>query len=243
VLGGDQQFAFEGGFSRAAPQSFFSGNPNKIRVVVFLRHVRKDEIPGHGVETVRVGKIFAYGVIRKMPRAAEHALLDDPGIRTDFQHVEVVIGFEDQAVRAAQMHFDKLGHVTKVGDDRHLRAVRTEGESDGIGGIVGNREGMDVDVPNSEMLASLNGFDAVEPLAKRFGENALHRVHRRFGNVKRSFPEAEHLRETVAMVGVLVGDKDAVEMIDGFFNGGEACESFAFAESGVHEESGAPRLE
>jgi len=32
-------------------------------------------------------------------------------------------------------------------------------------------------------------------------------------------------------------------MFDGFFDGGEAGERFAFAESGVHEESGALRLQ
>jgi len=45
------------------------------------------------------------------------------------------------------------------------------------------------------------------------------------------------------MVGVLVRDEDAVEVIDALFNGGKASESFAFAESGVNEEAGALRLE
>ena len=40
-----------------------------------------------------------------------------------------------------------------------------------------------------------------------------------------------------------VGNEDAVEMVDGFFDGGEARERFALAKPGVHEESGALRLE
>jgi hypothetical protein len=243
VLGGHQQFACETGFGGAAPQSFFSGNPHKVRVVVFLRYVRENEIPRDCVEAVGVGKIFAYGMIRKMPRAAEHTLLDDPGIRTDFQHVEVVIGFEHQAVRAAQMHFDKLGHVTEIGNDGHLCAVRTKSESEGVGGIVGNREGVHFDVANGEALAGVNRFDSSKTLSKRLGKNALHSSQRGLSNVKRRFPKAEHLRQAIAMVGVFVSDEDAVEMFDRSFNGGEAGKRFTFAESRVHEESGAPRLE
>jgi len=33
-----------------------------------------------------------------MAGAAEDALLDDPGIRADLEHVEIVIRFENQAI-------------------------------------------------------------------------------------------------------------------------------------------------
>jgi len=45
------------------------------------------------------------------------------------------------------------------------------------------------------------------------------------------------------VVGVLVGDEDAVELVDSSFDGGEAGEGFALAEAGVHEEAGALGLE
>src|SRR6266446_4716109 len=177
-----------------------------------------------------------------MPRAAQHALFHHPRIRPDLQHVEIVIGFQDQAVRAAEMHFYQLRHVPEVGDDRHFRAIRTERETDGISRIVRYRKRVDVNVANAEMLPRVNGFHAVEALAKSFGKNALHHVHRRFGNVERRLPHSEHLWQAVAVVGVLVSDEDAVEMLDGFFDGGEPRERFAFAEPGVHQESGALRL-
>ena len=40
------------------------------------------------------------------------------------------------------------------------------------------------------------------------------------------------------MIGMLVRDQDAVEMLHCFFDGSEAGQCFAFAESGVHKESG-----
>ncbi len=71
----------------------------------------------------------------------------------------------------------------------------------------------------------------------------MKRVHRWFGNVERRFPKTQHLRQAVAVVGVFVGDEDAVNAVDVLLDGGEARESFAFAEAAVHEESGALRLE
>jgi hypothetical protein len=182
-------------------------------------------------------------MIRKMAGAAEDALLDDPRIRADFEHVEIVIRFENQAVGATKMDFDKLGHIPKVGNDGHFRAVRTKGESDGISRVVWNSESVDVNVADSEVLARLDGFNAFEPLAERFREHAPHCVQGGLGDVERRFPETQHLREAVAMVGVFVGNQDAVELVDGFFDGGEAGEGFAFAEACVHEEAGALGLE
>lgn len=104
-------------------------------------------------------------------------------------------------------------------------------------------EGVDVDVADSQMLSGVDGFDAVEALAKRVGKDTLHGVHGGLGDVERGLPDAQHLGQAVAMVGVLVGDEDAVETVDTSFEGGEAGECFALAKSGVHQESGALGLE
>ena len=178
-----------------------------------------------------------------MAGATEDALLDDPGIRTDFEHVEIVIRFQNQTIGVAKMDLDELGHVAEVGDNRELGAVGAESESDRIGGVVRNAEGVNLDVTHSEGLSGMDRFDAAEPFAKSIGKNTLHGIHSWLGDVEWGFPKAEHLRQATAVVGVLVGDKDAVEEIDGLSNGGEAGERFAFAESGVNEEAGALRLE
>lgn len=46
------------------------------------------------------------------------------------------------------------------------------------------------------------------------------------------------MRETVAMIGVLVGDEHGVEAVDVAFDGSEAGEGFALAEPGVDENAG-----
>ncbi len=243
MLGSDEEFAGEGGLGGTAFQGFFRGQADQVRIVVFLRDVGEDQIAGDSVEAVGVGKVFADGVIRKMTGAAEDALLDEPRVWADFQHVEIVIGFEDEAVGPAEMNFDELGHVAKVGDEGHFCAVGTEGEADGIGGIVRDGKRMDLDVTDAKVLPGVNGFDTVEALSEGFGKNALHLAQSWLGDVKRRSPDAEHLRQAAAVVGVLVGDEDAVEMIEGFFDGGEAGQGFALAQAGVHEEAGALGLE
>jgi hypothetical protein len=165
LLGGDEEFAGEGGFGRAAAEGFLGGYAKSVRVVVFLGDMREDEIARDSVETFRISEIFADGVVREVPGTAQHALLHYPRIRTHFQHVEIVVGFENKTVCPAQMHFDMVGDVTEVGANGHLSSVRAKGESDRVDGIVGNTKGMDVDVANGEALTGLDVRHATQTLA------------------------------------------------------------------------------
>jgi hypothetical protein len=239
VLGSEKKFAGESGLRWATVESLFCGKKGEIGIVVLLRHVSEYEIAGVAIETIRIGKVFADGVIGKMAGAGKYALLDDPRIGANLEHIEVVVGFEDQTIGFAEVDFDKLGHVTEVGADGNLGAVSAKSETDGIDGIVRDGEGVDVDVADRKALAGLNGFDAAETLAEGFRENALEDAHGGFGNVKRALPETEDLREAIAMIGVLVSDEDGVEMIEVRFDGRETSKSFAFTEAGVYKDAGA----
>src|SRR6266851_1761908 len=104
-----------------------------------------------------------------MAGAAKDALLDHPGVRSHFQHVEVVIGFKDQAVRAAKMYFCKRRHVAEIRDDGELRAVGAKGERDGVGSVVGDGESVHVNVADGEVLSRVNLFDATKAFSKSSG--------------------------------------------------------------------------
>ena len=243
VLRSDQQLAVKGAFRGAAVERFFGGKTREVRIVIFLRKMREHQIARAAVKTFRIGKIFADGMIREMAGAGKHALLDDPRIRPHLEHIQIVIGFQQQAIRVAQMHFDELRHVTKVSDERHLCAIGAKREADGIGGVVGNLKRVHINIANREMLPGLNGFHAAQTLRKPIGQGAVQRVHRWLSDVKGRFPQAQHLRKTVAVVEVFVSDKDAVNVVDTKFDGRKTRKSFAFAEAAIHEESGALRLE
>ena len=190
------------------------------------------------IETVGIRKVFADRVIGEMAGAGKHALLDDPGIRADLEHVEVVIGFEDEAIGFAEVDFDKLGHIAEVGTDGNLGTVGAKGETDGIDGIVRDSESVDVDVADTKALARLNRFNTAEAFAESLGENTLKNAHGRFRDEERSLPETENLRKPVAVIGVFVSDEDSVEMIEVAFDGGETSERFAFTKASVNEDAG-----
>ena len=109
VLGGDEEFAGEGAISGAAAEGFFGGEASDVGIIVLLGKMCEDEIAGAGIEAFGIGEEFADGVIRKMPGAGQYALLDDPGIGTNFEHIEIVVGFEDEAVAFAKMIADEGG--------------------------------------------------------------------------------------------------------------------------------------
>ena len=243
MLGGNEEFANEGGFGGAAAEGFFGGNESEIRVVIFLGDVREDEVTRGGVKAFGVGEEFADSVIGKVAGAGEDPLLYDPGIGADFQHVEIVIGFEDEAVGLAEMDFDEFGHVAEIGADGDFGAVGAESEADGVGSVVRDGEGVDVNIPDGKALAGLDGFDATETLAESVRKDALERVHGGFGDVEGRFPDAEDLGKAVAVIGVLVGDEDGIEAVNIALDGGETGEGFAFAEASVNEDAGSVAFE
>ena len=191
-----------------------------------------------GIEPLGIGEEFTDGVIGKVAGAGKDALLDDPGIGPDLEHVEVVIGFEDEAIGLAEMDSHVVRQVAKIRADGDFCAVGAEGESHGIGCIVRDGERMDVNVADGETLASLNGFDTSEAFAESVGQNALEGFHGGLGDIERRLPEAEDLGETVAVVGVFVGNEDRVEPIDVALDSGEAGEGFALSKAGVNEDAG-----
>ena len=84
-----------------------------------------------------------------------------------------MIRFEQQTIGVAQMNFHKFGHVSKIGNDRHLGAIGAKREADGVGSIVGNLKRVDIDIANSEVLAGLNGFHAAQTLRQPVRQGAV----------------------------------------------------------------------
>ncbi len=191
-----------------------------------------------GIEAFRIGEEFTDRMIGEVTGAGEDALLDDPGVWADLEHVEIVIGFEDEAIGLAEMDSHVVWKVAEISADGDFGAVGAEGEAYGVGGVVRDGEGMDVDVADGEALASLDGFDTAEALAEGVGEDALQGFHRWLGDIEGRLPEAEDLRKAVAVVGVLVGDEDGVETVDIAPNSSQAGEGFAFSKAGVNEDAG-----
>ena len=89
-------------------------------------------------------------IVRKMPVAPHNALLQCPGVRPHLQHFQIVVSFQQQHIRAAQMKTNRLRHVAQVRGDGDLDAFGAERKPNRIGCIVRNSETGDVDIADGK---------------------------------------------------------------------------------------------
>lgn len=239
MLRGDEELALKGDFGRAAVESFCGREMNEVGIVVGFGDMRQNEEARTGVESVGGGKVFADNVIGKMAGAAHDALLDIPRIGPDFEHFEIVIGFEDKAISVAQMEFDEFGKIAEIRDDGDFGSVGAKRVADGIGGIVGNGKRRNFNIADGEFFAGADVFSAVELFGGGFRKVAQDFSVSSFGQIGRGAKMARELRKPAGVIGVLVGDENGVDALGIFVESGETAKSFFAAKSGVDEEAGA----
>jgi hypothetical protein len=237
VLGGDQKFAAEGGFAGTTGECFFGADASDIGVVIVFRKMGQDEVAGTGVEAFGIGQKSADHFVREVAGAAHHTLLDVPGIRADLEHFEIVIGFEDHAVAIAQVLLHEFRHVAEIGNQSEFYAAGAKGEAERIDGVVWNTERRHFNIAHGKSVASLDEFNALKPPRMFFREKTQHFRIRFRADIDRRAPSSEQRGEAANVVGMFVGDDDAVEVVNGIRKRGQAAEGFAFTESGIHQEA------
>lgn len=201
--------------------------------VVLLAQVPKNEHLGFGGELR--SDVLAGSVVRQMSKAGENSLLEVPRVRADLEEIGVVVGFEEEEVGAAEMVLDAFREVAEVSGDSDLDAVGGEGIADGVGGVVREGEGLDVEVAEVEGCARLESFQ------RRRGGAAEVEQRRRLVREKNRDAGAELAvddGQAGDVVGVFVGDEDSVETGGVFIDGGEACEGLLAVDPGVNEDAG-----
>jgi len=167
--------------------------------------------------------------VREMSPAAHDALLHGPGIRPDLEHLGIVIRFDDQQVRAAQVDLDGVGQVAQIGGQADLDPLRPETKPDWIDGVVRNRKAIDFDIADREGGARLKAFQRglkIEPIDSGRGKP---------GDKDRlaAFPGQRH--QSGHMIGVFVRDDNAVQAVLGLANRIQAEDEFFAAQTGVDD--------
>ncbi len=237
VLRGNNQFAQKRDSARPAAQSFLGRDAGYVRIVIVLGKMREHDVSRVGIEALRIGEKFADRMIREVPRAAHHALLNVPGIWADLQHFKIVVGFQHQAIGFAQMKFHELRKIAEVGHDGDFCPTRAESKSQRVDRVMRNRKWRDFNIADDEPVSGADVFHMVEALLRTLGQNAVYFGVRGFGEIHRSAPLAEDLREAADMIAMFVGDDDAVETIDQALDGREPPQRFFFAETRIHQET------
>ncbi len=212
---------------------------DEVGIIVGLGDVGEDQKTRVSVESLAVSQVFANDVIGKMAGAAHNALLDVPGIRADLEHFEVVIGFKDEAIGVAKVKLDELSEIAEVGDNGDFCATRAKCVADGIGGIVRDGERRNFDIADGEAFTGANVLDAVDFFRGGFRKNATDFNASAFGEVSGGMEMSEKLRKAAGVIGVFMGNENAVETLGRLAEGGKAAESFFASEAGVNEKRSA----
>ena len=207
-------------------------HPYDRRVVVLLAEMPQHQVGGRGVEVL--DEIVRHPQVREMPHPAHDALLHAPGVGADFQHVEIVIRFEQQQVRAPQVEFDGLGNVAEVRDHPDAHALRGETEAHRVDGVVRDAEALDCDIVDLETRARLKWFQArglrFAPVDGRRGQ--ARQVHDRA-----DVPAARQHGQPSHMIGMLVGDDDGVDRGEIFADGRQPPAKLLHAQPGIHQDT------
>ena len=125
------------------------------------------------VELQVLQQVVGHHQVREVAHAAHHPLLHRPRVRPHLQHVEIVVGFEQQQIRAPQMKLDGFGNVAEIGRHADAHALRFEAEAHRIDGIVRNAEALHFDVADLKAGAGLERLQArvgFAPIDGRRGE-------------------------------------------------------------------------
>jgi hypothetical protein len=243
VLRSHQQLAAKGGFAGTPAERFFRADTRDIGIVVIFRKVRQHQIARPRVESLGIGEKRADHFIRKMSRAAHDALLHMPGIRTNLEHLQIVIRFEHDSIAIAQMLLHQFGHVTEIGHERELHAGGAKREAERVDSIVGNTERSDFDIADAKSMAGLNELDALEAPRMVFGKKTQGLGMGFRIEIDGRAPGAQQGRETADVIGMFVRDDDAVEAIEGMGQSSQAPQGFALSQAGIHQQARPGSLE
>jgi hypothetical protein len=206
--------------------------PNEFGMVIMLAHMAEDQSGNPAIQVVadKIGR----ELIGKMAAAAHHALLDRPRIRPYPQHLEIMIRLEDQNVTIAKMNPQGIRNVAKVGGNGQFDALRGNRVAHGINGVMRNRKACHVQVADREAASGLKGFQIRQTIPPiETGRSA-------FSEIDRHAPPRVPYQssQTAAMIPMLVGQQDSIELRNVFPNRRQAPRELAPTDSDVNEHAG-----
>ena len=128
----------------------------QLGVVVLLAEVAEPDVLqalshvlGHSCGTVGIAEVTVL---------AENACLEIGGIGSVLEHLDVVVGLDDQIVGLADEGFHRIGDAAGIGDEAEVDIVDTDHEADVLAGVMRHGERGNVETAQREGLASNNLF-------------------------------------------------------------------------------------
>lgn len=173
------------------------------------------------------------GVIGEVAVTAKDALFQTPrAARVFLQELQIMVGFQDNDVRAADAFDDELGGMAEVRKETDGASAGIQDEADRVLGIVRDGEGIDTH------LAEFKGGAGDEHAAIELG---LELAFDGFAGVAIAVDGNVELGgdggEALDVIAVLVGDEDARQPFGSTADGGEALADLAAAKTGIDEQA------
>lgn len=187
------------------------------------------------------GEKFEGILVGEVAVASADALFDGKGpMGVLIEKVVVVIGLQNEGIHFADAFAHELGHVAEVGDPGEAAAGFEEvagapgkDETDGVVGVVGDRERSDLEILKVEIAAG--GEDLPVEGTVHFGLEGASGVA---VGEKAQVGMAGKATEAAGVILVLVGEEDAVDGLDGDIHGGEQAADLAAGKPGVDKDAG-----
>src|SRR3982751_3461913 len=117
-------------------------------MVVVFADVPQNQGRNRSVKVAR-NEVRGY-LVRQMPASAHHALLHRPGIRSNTQHFDVMVRFENHDIRPAQVDAKRIRYIAEIGRNGDFDPATAESVADGIDCIMRNRETRNVEIPDGK---------------------------------------------------------------------------------------------
>jgi len=173
------------------------------------------------------------GFVGQVTMPAEDSLLGAPRTSSIFlEHFDIMIGFEDQNVGGADSFDDKPGGVAEIGEKTEIAALGAEQKSDGIIGVVGDAEGLDVDA--AELEGGPRTEEAkIELLSELQLDGFFGEAIAIDGNLKLGGEHAEAL----GVVGMFVGNKNSAQVFRRPTDAQQTLADLARAQSRVEQQA------
>ena len=186
---------------------------DELRVIIVLAQVAQYQCLHAAIDVVF--EVIAGVSVREMAVASHDALLDAPGIGTDFQHLEIMIGFEQQNLDAAEVNLDGIGHIPEIGCVADFDALRVKAEADGIYSVMRNGKALNRDIANDPSGSGLEKFDrwGFDVLPIDEGSRKPRAVYGK--RLIATLAPAHEAGEAGDVIGMLMSDENGIDGIDG----------------------------
>ncbi len=178
-------------------------------------------------------------VVGQVAVTPQDSLLETPGpVGTVLKHFDIVVGLQNEHVGGPDSFKNQAVGMAQIGQKTDVAGNRAQQETDRILRVVRDGKGFDHDVANFKSRAG-GEKPAGQADFELIFDSLLRGAVAKNGDLQLGTQRGE----TLNVIGVLVGDEDAIQFFGRTPDGGEALANLAQAEAGVNQEAGLVGLE